>query len=86
MSESEVLAILEQTGDFSMSKAEWPGGSVKLYIHFTDYSGRILYGTFDLGFSDYKYTRAVVSRGSDNLELICDFYQPAQVATETPKP
>jgi hypothetical protein len=86
MSESEVLAILEQSGKFTMSRGEWPDGLVSLGIYFTDIKGRILYGSFRVVFSDFKYMRAVVSRGSEKPEYICDFYQPAQLVTETPKP
>jgi hypothetical protein len=86
MSESEVLAVLEQAGRFTMSRGEWPGGLVSLGIYFTDIKGRILYGSFRVVFSDFKYMRAVVSRGSDKPEYICDFYQLKQPITATPHP
>jgi len=54
MSESEVLAILKPTGDFTMSRGEWGGGYVELGINFTDTKGSILYGDFVLGFCSLK--------------------------------
>lgn len=75
MSESEVLIILRQTGDFTMSRGEWSNGDVVLSIRFTDAKVRDRYGRFSVVFFDYKYARAVVSHASDNPEIICDFYQ-----------
>jgi hypothetical protein len=86
MSEDEVLGVLKQAGDFTMSRGEWSGGLIELGINFTDIKGRELYGMFDLFFIDCKYMRAYLRNGSDNLDIICDFYQPTQSATETPKP
>ena len=76
MSESEVLIILKQTGDFTMSRGEWGGGYIALDIHFMDATVRDRYGFFSVVFFDYKYARAVVPHASDKPEIICDFYQP----------
>lgn len=76
MSESEVLIILKQTGEFTMSRGEWSNGDVVLRISFTDAKVRDRYGFFSVVFFDYKYARAVVSHASDKPEVICDFYQP----------
>jgi hypothetical protein len=86
MSESEVLIVLKQTGDFTMSRGEWGNGDIVLSISFTDAKVRDRYGFFSVVFFDYKYARAVVSHGSDNPEIICDFYKATQSVTETPKP
>jgi hypothetical protein len=74
MSKDEVLGILKQAGDFTMNHAEWPGGNIELGINYTDPKGSILYGAFELGFTDYKYNRAFIRHGSDNSEEICDFF------------
>lgn len=86
MSESEVLVILKQTGDFTMSRGEWDNGDIVLSINFTDAKVRDRYGFFSAVFFDYKYARAVVSHGSNNPEIICDFYQPTQSGAGVPKP
>ena len=86
MSEDEVLAVLKEMGDFTIRKSEWLGGSIELGINFTDLRSKELYGGFDLSFTDYKYLGAYVRKGSDNVEIICDFYQPTQSIPETPKP
>lgn len=75
MSESEVLIMLNQTGDFTMSRGEWGGGYIALDINFTDAKIRSRYGYFSVVFFDYKFVRAVVPHASDNPENICDFYQ-----------
>jgi hypothetical protein len=86
MSESEVLIILKQAGDFTMSRGEWGGGIIDLQINFTDAKVRDRYGRFSVVFFDYKYVRAVVSHASDKPEIICDFYQPPQQDLEIPIP
>ena len=86
MSESEVLIVLKQTGDFTVSRGEWSNRDVVLSISFTDAKVKNRYGLFSVVFFDYKYARAVVSHGSDNPEIICDFYQSTQPIAETPKP
>lgn len=75
MSESEVLTILRQTGDFTLSRGGWGGGIIGLQINFTDAKVKGRYGRFSVVFIDYKYARAVVSHASDKPEIICDFYQ-----------
>jgi hypothetical protein len=75
MSEDEVLGILNQYGEFTMSRADWVGGAtIELGINFTDPKGKDLYGGFDLGFFDYKYAQAYI-RNFDYFEVICDFSQ-----------
>ena len=86
MSMEEVVGVLHQAGEFTMSKAEWLGGNVELGINFTDSKGQKLYGAFDLRFSDNKYTEAYIRYGSDNFEDICDLYQSAGTLIATPKP
>ena len=86
MSESEVVIVLKQIGDFTVSRGEWSNGDVVLSINFTDAKVRNRYGLFSVVFFDNKYARAVVSHGSDNPEIICDFYQSTQSIVETPKP
>jgi len=79
MSETEVIGILKQTGDFTMSRGDWSNGDIILLsINFTDVKARVLYGFFSVVFFDHKYARAVVSHDSNNPEMICDFYQPTQ--------
>jgi hypothetical protein len=85
MSENEVLVILKQTGDFAMNREEWGNGGIVLRINFTDARIRNLYGSFSVVFFDSKYGRAVVSHGSNNPEIICDFYQPSQTVTGMPE-
>jgi hypothetical protein len=75
MSENEVLTILKETGDFTMSRGGWPNGDVVLSIWFTDVNVRGRYGRFSVVFFDNKYARAVVSHASDKPDIICDFYQ-----------
>jgi hypothetical protein len=89
MSEDEVLNVLHQAGEFTMSRSEGTGGSVELGINFTDIKGRDLYGGFELWFKNDKYFRAYIS-GFDYAETICaftqsDITQPINTVTETPK-
>jgi hypothetical protein len=86
MSEDEVISVLNQVGEFTMSRGEWGGGSIDLGINFTNANVRNKYGFFSIVFFDYKYARAVVSHGSNNPEYICDFYKPSKSSTMTPKP
>ena len=51
MPESEVLLILKQTGDFTMSRGEWSNGDIVLSISFTDAKIRDRYGFFLLSSS-----------------------------------
>jgi hypothetical protein len=74
ISESQVLNILEQNGDFTMSRGEWGGGIIDLQINFTDAGVKDRYGRFSVVFFDYKYARAKVSHESEKPEIICDFY------------
>lgn len=75
MSESEVITILRQAGDFTMSRGEWGGGYIELGINFTDTNGGIFYGDFVLSFSDYKYDRAYQQIGFERTSTItiCSF-------------
>lgn len=85
MSKDEVLNTLKQAGEFTVIGAESPGPVIELHIAFTEPIGKDMYGAFDLGFSDYKYVSAYI-RGFEYSDVICDFYQPAQLVTEIPKP
>lgn len=85
MSKDEVLSILRRVGDLTMSEGDWQGGDIVLSIKFTDPAIRDRYGSFSVVFFDYKYARAVISHGSDNPEVICNFYEPTKLITETPK-
>jgi hypothetical protein len=88
MSEGEVVAILMQTGDFTMSRGEWGGGYVELGINFTDTKGSILFGDFVLSFSDYKYDRAYKQIGFERTSTItfCSFSQAIEPVSRTPNP
>lgn len=87
MSKDEVLSILNQAGEFTMNYGDWPGGLIELGINFTDPKGRVLYGAFDLGFSDYKYERAYISGFErESIDVICDFSQVTRSITATPNP
>ena len=85
MSKDQALTVLGQVGDFTMSEGDWLGGDIELNIGFTDSKVADKYGDFfSLLFIDNKYQRAYVRRGSDNWEVICDFYQPTESPTRTP--
>ncbi len=83
MPESEVIAILEQAGDFTMNRAEWGGGYIILGVGFRDIKGRFLYGSFKVMFDDYKYKGAFTQIGSDiaSTNHICDFIDTIPSAT-----
>jgi len=84
MSRDQVLHVLQQEGDFTMREADWPGGFFALDIQFTNPKVLHKYGYFSVVFIDYKYTRAIIPRGSDSPEFICDFYQAIESITQTP--
>jgi len=84
MSKDEVLSILEQVGEFTKSEEEWGNGLFVVSIDFTNPKVFNRYGYFTIVFEDNKYMRAVVSHGSDNPEIICDFYQTIESITITP--
>ncbi len=86
MSEEEVLGILKQAGDFTMSQAEWSQGNIALDINFVDPEAKEEYGFFSIEFFEYKYVSATIKTSSENSEFICDFYQVVKSYTETPKP
>jgi len=88
MSKDEVLSILNQAGEFTMNHGEWPGGLIELGIKYTDPKGRVLYGAFDLSFSDYKYDRAYKQIGFERTSTItiCSFSQATQLTVGTQKP
>jgi len=85
MSKDEVLSTLDQAGNYTINQAEWPGGNIELGINFTDLKGSIMYGAFELGFTDYKYNRAYIRHGSDNSAEICDFFSPTQPVSGKPQ-
>ena len=88
MSESEVLAVLEQSGKFRMNRGEWGGGHIQLGITFTDIKGRILYGSFEVYFYDYEYRGAYQRFGfeiTSNI-TICHFPKTTEPDLETPFP
>jgi hypothetical protein len=84
MSRDEVLKILQEAGDFTVSEYASTDRFFALDVHFTDPQGLKGYGYFSLVFIDNGYARAVVPRGSDNPEYICDFYQTTTPAALTP--
>jgi hypothetical protein len=84
MSKEEVLRALGPVGDFTVNEVDWPSDFFALDVSFTDAKLLEKYGHFSLVFIDYKYERAVVPRGSDNPDIICNFYQPTKSPTETP--
>jgi hypothetical protein len=86
MSTEEVETGLDQIGSYTISKGDWGNGSIVLGIHFTNPKIDDQYSTFGLAFIDYKYFRAYVEHGSDNPEIICDFYKLVESAAETPNP
>jgi len=88
ISESEVLAILEQFGKFRMNRGEWGGGYIDLGITFTDIKGRILYGSFNVHFHDYEYRGAYQRFGFEPASdiTICYFPKIAEPDVETPSP
>ena len=74
MSREEVLAVLDQAGDFVVNSGmDEPGPHITLHIVFTDLHGRETYGAFELGFKDYQYIAAYI-RGFDRTDHICDFH------------
>ena len=73
MSRDEVLAILEQVGDFVVQGTEQPGPHIRFHIVFTDPVDKDTYGAFDLGFKDYQYVAAYISY-FDRTDPICDFH------------
>ncbi len=85
MSKDEVLKILKDAGDFTVSGAESQSPNAEWYVVFTDPNGRDIYGAFNLGFSDNKYESAYI-RGMDYWNIICDFSKVTQFPTEIIKP
>jgi hypothetical protein len=72
MTKDEVLNALKQAGEFTVIGDE-PGSVIALHVVFIDPKGRELYGSFDLGFSDYKYVSAY-RLNFESVESICDFH------------
>lgn len=84
MSKDEVLSILEHVGEFTKSEGDWGNGLFVVSINFTNPKVFNRYGYFTVVFMNYKYMRAVVSHGSSNPEIICDFYQTTESITVAP--
>ena len=77
MSVDDVLGVLHQNGEFTVTKAEYSGGGIILKIGFTNLASQILYGAFILDFVKYKYVSAHTG-GEDELgpsyESICSIF------------
>jgi hypothetical protein len=86
MSKDEVLNTLRQVGYFTTSEGDWGNGNFVVGVNFTDQKIHEQYGNFEVAFENYKYFRAVVPFGSDNPEIICDFYNLLESTTATPSP
>jgi hypothetical protein len=76
MSEEEVINILDQTGEFTLRRSDWPWGDVELGIKFTSPDDIKSIGGFNLGFVNNKYNGAYRRIGSDNIIGICYFDIP----------
>ncbi len=90
MSVDDVLGVLHQNGEFTVTKAEYSGGDITLKIGFTNLASQILYGDFNLDFVKYKYVSAYRGGGDDDLgplyESICSIDLITPSGTELPYP
>jgi hypothetical protein len=84
MAKDQVLSVLKQEGNFTVNEVDWPSEFFALDINFTDPALLAKYGHFSVVFIDYKYKRAVVPHGSDNPEIVCNFYGPTELPTWVP--
>jgi hypothetical protein len=78
MSEEEVINILDQTGEFTLRRSDWPWGDVELGIKFTSPDDIKSIGGFNLGFVNNKFNSAFLRYGSDKYISICNFDIPTQ--------
>ena len=89
MSVDDVLGVLHQNGEFTVTKAEYSGGSIRLNIGFTNLASQTLYGAFNLDFFKYKYVSASTG-GEDELgpsyESICSIDWIISSGTAIPAP
>ena len=90
MSVDDVLGVLRQNGEFTVTKTEYSRGDITLKIGFTNLSSQMRYGDFNLGFLKYKYAFASRGGGGDDLgppyENICPVYQTISSGAAIPTP
>jgi hypothetical protein len=86
MSKDEVLHELEQEGNITVIDGNWSEKFVGVIdISFIDSQNRNLRFSSQLVFRDNEYEGAYRLIRSDNVEPICNFYQPTQSITEAPR-
>ena len=83
MSKDEVLNTLKQAGEFGVVGGEDQGSNFEIHIAFTDPNGKEVYGAFELGFNNDKYSGAYIL-GFDTYDSICDFRFSTPNTKETP--
>lgn len=91
MSVDDVLVVLHQNGEFTVTKAEYSGGKILLNIGFTNPESQTLYGAFNLAFFKYKYVSAYRGGGGEDdlgpqFENICSIDQITSSGTAIPAP